>query len=136
MSGAASRQVARVNGAISDAEMTDLDAEMARASSGGAAAGEEPPTAPPTEPHTEPRPPRAEAPSAPSGALGPRALSPRAPSVHQLLEQLSAAPTPSDTSKGDSAAAESDGEGERAKARSERRNYVNEWKRAASSRPA
>ena len=26
--------------------------------------------------------------------------------------------------------------GERAKARSERRNYVNEWKRAASSRPA
>ena len=81
--------------------MTDLDAEMARASGGGAAAGEEAPTAPPTEPHTEPRPPRAEAPSAPSGDLGPRALSPRAPSVHQLLEQLSAAPT----SKGDGAAA-------------------------------
>ena len=97
--------MARVNGAISDAEMTDLDAEMARASGGGAAAGEEPPTAPPTEPHTEPRPPRAEAPSAPSGDLGSRALSPRAPSVHQLLEQLSAAPTPSDTSKGDGAAA-------------------------------
>ena len=93
------RQVARVNGAISDAEMTDLDAEMMRANSGGAAAAE--------EPRPEPRPRCSEAPSAPSRdpeeprVLSPRALSPRAPSVHQLLRQLSAAPA----SKGDGAAA-------------------------------
>ena len=90
--------MARVNGAISDAEMTDLDAEMTRANRGGAAAGE--------ELHTEPRPRCSEACSAPSRdseprALSPRALSPRAPSVHQMLQQLSAAPT----SKGDGTAA-------------------------------
>ena len=101
------RQVARVNGAISDAEMTDLDAEMMRADSGGAAAAEAPrPLCP------EPRPLCPEASSAPSRdpeeprvlsphALSPHALSPRAPSVHQLLRQLSAAPA----SKGDGAAA-------------------------------
>ena len=96
------RQVARVNGAISDAEMTDLDAEMMRADSGGAAAGEAPrPLCP------EPRPRCPEASSAPSRdpeeprVLSPHALSPRAPSVHQLLRQLSAAPA----SKGDGAAA-------------------------------
>ena len=93
------RQVARVNGAISDAEMTDLDAEMMRANSGGAAAAE--------APRPKPRPRCSEAPSAPSRdpeehrVLSPRALSPRAPSVHQLLRQLSAAPA----SKGDGAAA-------------------------------
>ena len=93
------RQVARVNGAISDAEMTDLDAEMMRANSGGVAAAE--------EPRPEPRPRCSEASSAPSRdpeehrVLSPRAVSPRAPSVHQLLRQLSAAPA----SKGDGAAA-------------------------------
>ena len=95
------RQVARVNGAISDAEMTDLDAKMTR-TNGGAAAGEELHT----EPRPEPRPQCSEASSAPSRdseprPLSPCALSPRAPSVHQLLQQLSAAPT----SKGDGAAA-------------------------------